>query len=283
MITAMPRIAIAMLDFSKCLATFRDVLGMPVVDVSESSAASLGAKVAMCVPEGGSNIELMSPADPNAPLSHSLQKFLTRRGEGLFALMLEAPDPDSEAEALAGRGLNVLPLMAGAGGRDVHPNSTHGVLIRVYPVNSFRGQAPACEQEPDAPGLSGIARVIVAVHDLDHAMAVYGNKFALNIAEPTVDNKRGVRSAICTPPSGGVIELVTVHNRNQPFAESVAEFLQSRGEGMCALVLQSRDLQKSAKNLAARGVEVHQVAGSQEVLEIERASTFGARIWIESV
>lgn len=290
MITAMPRIAIAIHDFPKCLATFRDGLGMPVVDLSESSVASLGAKVAMCVPEGGSNIELMSPADPNAPLSHSLQKFLARRGEGLFALMLEAPDPDAEADALSGRGLNVLPLMAGAGGRDVHPNSTHGVLIRVYPVNSFRGHATDYGtdhgtdygQDTDSPGLSGIARVIVAVHDLDHAVAVYGNKFGLDITEPAVDAKRGVRSAVCTPPSGGVIELVSVDNRNRPFAESVAEFLDSSREGMYALVLQSRALQGAARNLAARGVEVHKVADSPDILEIDRALTFGARIWLES-
>jgi hypothetical protein len=111
---------------------------------------------------------------------------------------------------------------------------------------------------------------------------VYGNTFALNIAEPTVDAQRGVRSAVCTPPSGGVIEFVSVHNRNQPLAESVAEFLQSRGEGMYALVPQSRDLRRSAKNLAARGVEVHNVAGVPDLVEIERASTFVARIWLES-
>lgn len=282
MITAMPRIAIAMHDFQKCLATFREVLGMPVVDLSEKSVASLGARVAMCVPEGGSYIELMSPADPHAPLSHSLQKFLARRGEGLFALMLEAPDPNTEADALASRGLKVLPLMAGAGGRDVHPHSTHGVLIRVYPVNSFRGHAAAHDHETDSPGLSGIARVLVAVHDLDHAMTVYGTQFALDIAEPTIDAQRGVRSAVCTPPSGGVIEFVSVHNRNQPFAESVAEFLASRGEGMYALVLQSRDPQRSTRSLAARGVEVHHVAGIPDLVEIERASTFGARMWLES-
>lgn len=283
MITALPRIAIAIQDFQKGLVTFRNALGMHIVDLSESSVASLGAHVAMCVPEGGSNIELMSPADPNAPLSHSLQKFLARRGEGLFALMLEAPDPNTEAEVLASRGLNVLPLMAGAGGRDVHPNSTHGVLIRIYPVNSFRGRAKAREQKVDAPGLSGIARVLVAVHDLDQAVAVYGNKFALHVAESTLDTNRGVRSAVCTPPSGGVIEFVAVSNRNQPFAESIAEFLASHGEGMYALVLQSRDLQRSVKNLMTRGVEVHKVTGSADLLEIDRASTFGAHIWVESI
>jgi len=200
----------------------------------------------------------------------------------LFALMLEAPDPDIEADSLSGRGLNVLPRMAGAGGRDVHPNSTHGVLIRIYPVNSFRGHATVHGQETESAGLSGIARVIVAVHDLDHAVAVYGDKFALNIAAPTVDAKRGVRSTVCTPPSGGLIELVSVSNRKQPFAESVAEFLESSREGMYALVLQSRDLQRSARNLAARGVAVHTVADSPHLLEIERTVTFGARLWVES-
>ena len=151
-ITGMPRIAIAVHDFPATVATFRDQLGMPVIDLSEGSVESLGASLAMCVPEGGSNIELMSPADPAAPLSQSLQRFLDRRGEGLFALMLEAPDPNAEAEELSGRGLNVLPVMAGATGRDVHPNSTHGVLIRVYPVGSFqRPQDPGPAAGSDSP------------------------------------------------------------------------------------------------------------------------------------
>ena len=76
MITGMPRIAIAVQEFEEIVALFRDKFGMPVIDFSESSQESLGAKLAMCVPPGGSNIELMSPAVPEAPLSQSLQSFL---------------------------------------------------------------------------------------------------------------------------------------------------------------------------------------------------------------
>ena len=83
MIAGMPRIAIATNDFASSVALFRDKLGMPVLDLSKASVPALGAKVAMCVPEGGSNIELMCPADPEAPLSQSLQRYLDRRGEGL--------------------------------------------------------------------------------------------------------------------------------------------------------------------------------------------------------
>ena len=81
MITAMPRIAIAVNDFDGIVATFRKIFGMPVIDMSENSVPGLGAKLAMCVPPGGSNIELMCPANPDAPLSQSLQRFLDRRGE----------------------------------------------------------------------------------------------------------------------------------------------------------------------------------------------------------
>ena len=231
MITGMPRIAIATHDFDAAVAFFRGALGMPVVDLTPGSVESLGAKLAMCVPEGGSNIELMSPADPDAPLSQSLSRFLERRGEGLFALMLEAPDPDDEAIGLRQRGLNVLPTMAGASGRDVHPNSTHGVLIRVYPVNSFAG-----ETSPASSGLSGIVRAIVAVRDLDDARRVYETGFGLVCDAPRDDDPRGVRGFICRPPSGGVVEFVSPSDTDRPFAAEVATFLEDR-DGLYALVL----------------------------------------------
>src|SRR4051794_14031760 len=69
MITAMPRIAIAVHDFGAAVATFRDTFGMPVVDFSPRTVATLGAHVGMCAPPGGSNIELMAPADAPKPLS----------------------------------------------------------------------------------------------------------------------------------------------------------------------------------------------------------------------
>jgi catechol 2,3-dioxygenase-like lactoylglutathione lyase family enzyme len=279
----MPRIAIAVEDFQACVATFRDRLGLPVIDLSDTSVDSLGAKLAMCVPAGGSNIEIMSPGDPATPLSQSLERFLERRGEGLFALMLEAADPNAEAEELTGRGMNVLPLMAGAGGRDIHPNATHGVLIRVYPTGSFQGpQNPDQATEAEPTRLSGISRVIIAVHDLDHAATVYGRQLAMAIEEPELDADRGVRSVICRPPAGGVIELVSVADSHQPFAAAIDDFLKNDREGMYALVLQSSNPDETAASLAACGMDVAPSRDSAGVFEIERAATFGARVRIEA-
>ena len=280
MITAMPRIAIATNDFEGIVSTFRDTFGLPVVDISASSVDSLGARLAMCVPEGGSNIELMSPAVAEAPLSQSLQKFLDRRGEGPFALMLEAPDPNAEAEVLLERGLGVLPLMEGAGGRDVHPKSTHGVLIRVYPNGSF--QAAADQIESDAAktlGLSGIGRVIIAVRDLDHATDVYGRQFDMKIGEPEVDGERGVAAVVCEPAQGGVIELVATLDEHKPFAASVAAHLESKGEGMYALVLRAANVAAAGSALGERGLPVGP-SGQAGSVEVE---LFGTRILIEPV
>jgi methylmalonyl-CoA/ethylmalonyl-CoA epimerase len=268
----MPRIAIAVRDMDAAVRVFRDSFGMPVQE-APGQVEALGVRIAMCAPEGGSNIELMCPANPDAPLNQSLQKFLDRRGEGFFALMLEAPDPNAEADVLAGRGLDVLPLMPGAGGRDVHPRSTHGVLIRVYPTRAPRQTGPA--------PMSGIARAIVAVEDFDDAVTVYRDRFAMHLDELPVDAERGVRVAVCRPGSGGVIEIVSPADTGRPFARAIAEHLERRGTGMYALVLQTEDPTAQAAALRAKGVEVQPAADCAEVMEVQPSSTFGALLRLE--
>lgn len=268
MITAMPRIAIAVHDYAAAVAMFRDVFGMPVADFSPQTVPSLGAHVGMCQPPGGSNIELMAVADPNAALSRSLAGFLDRRGEGLFALMLEAPDPNAEADELAARGLGVLPLMPGATGRDVHPRSTHGVLVRVYPDGSV---AQPATPSAGPLGLSGIVRVIIATADAEAAAKVWGHGFGLRVDEPVVDEDDGVRIVRCRPPAGGVIDLVSVVDVHRPFADEIGRFVAERGEGMYALVLEADDPGDAASHLVAGGLDL--VAGSPPELMV-----FGTRI-----
>ncbi len=278
MITGMPRIAIATSDFDGVVDAFRNRLGMPVADLSGRTVPSLGARIAMCVPDGGSNIELMSPEVAGAPLSQSLQRFLDRRGAGLFALMLEAPDPDAEAVTLAARGLNVLPLMPGAGGRDIHPNATHGVLIRVYPVNSYAEGAP----EGAPRGLvSGVQRVIVAVKDLDAAARVYGAGLGLGVDAMQLDADRGVARVRVRPPTGGLIELVAVRDRTRPFAAAIAAHLDAHPEGMYALVLHAADPRALRDVLRDKGLDARAAADDEDAVEIARSSMSGALVRVE--
>jgi hypothetical protein len=270
MITALPRIAIAMHDFDTALMTFGQAFGMPVADFSERTVPTLGAHVAMCAPTGGSNVELMSPADPSKPLSQALQKFLDRRGDGPYALMLEAPDPNAEAAAVAGRGLDVLPLMAGAGGRDVHPRSTHGVLIRIYPDNS----APTEPRHGDAPGLSGIMRAIVATADASLAANTYGHGFGLDVGPVGADQDRGVLSAEARAPMGGGIELVSAVDRDREFGRDIEACVKEQNGGLYGLVLRADDPPKALAVLAERGLVTRRAPAPHVV-------AFGTRFFIE--
>ncbi|MFV0524893.1 MAG: VOC family protein [Acidimicrobiales bacterium] len=242
----MPRVAIAVNDYREAVEVFRTGFGLPVRDLSDQTVPELGAHVGMCVPAGGSNIELMAPADPDKPLSQALQRFLDRRGVGPYAIMLEAPDPNVEANELGARGVDVLPLMAGAGGRDIHPRSTHGVLMRVYPDGSFVADG---DRASGSPGLGGIVTVMVATRDVVAAADVYRFGLGLTVDEPEKDRDRGLVVARCRPPTGGEIELVTPIDDDGPVARSVARQLTERGPGVYALVLRADDAAEAASAL----------------------------------
>jgi catechol 2,3-dioxygenase-like lactoylglutathione lyase family enzyme len=284
MITAMPRIAVAVRDMDRAITTFRDRLGMPVHEF-EWVRKALGIRMSLCVPPGGSHIELMSPEAPERAHSRSLIRFLERRGEGLFALMFYAPDPNAEAAALATRGLEVMPLMQDAGGRDIHPKNTHGVLIRIYPS----GMAADLERELEqALGpvstwrsrarLSGITRVILAVSDLDDAVAVYRDRLGIPTRVERPDSARGMRVAVCTSPEGGAIELTALTEDRGDSTRWLAAFLRERGEGMYALVLESPDPEATARFLRAEGIELRRSAAEPAQWEIAAAAVHGARI-----
>jgi catechol 2,3-dioxygenase-like lactoylglutathione lyase family enzyme len=260
MITAIPRIAIAVPDFAQAVSVFRDSFGMPVQDYSSRTVTPLGAHVGMCVPLGGSNIELMAPANPALPLSQALQKFLNRRGQGPYAMMLEAPDPNAEADDLLQRGVKVLPLMAGAGGRDVHPSSTHGVLVRVYPENSA---PPPAERPSDELGLSGIDRTIIATLDVSLAAQAYGAGLGLEMDDAVIDPDRGVLAARGRAPAGGDIELVSIVDSAQPFAQAIGHHLDQAGEGIFALGLLCDDPAQAASVLAQRGLNASDPGSGQ--------------------
>ncbi|MBV1879475.1 MAG: VOC family protein [Pseudomonadales bacterium] len=282
MITGMPRIAIAVQDIQPIVSFFQHQLGMRVVDLSKDKTANkLGANLAMCIPEGGSNIELMAPDAPDAPLSKSLQKFIDGRGEGIFALMLEAADPDVEAAQLMQRGLQIMPLMAGASGRDIHPRHTHGVLVRIYPTDSFRAPKSKHNAFPNSE-LTGINKVLIAVRDLGHAVEVYGKQLMLETGEPINDPLRGISTVICRPPTGGQIELLAVQDASQPFAKKIQSFIDSRGEGMFALVIGSKNMPATIQRLAENDLKAAPAIDSTDIIEIDPSGAFGVLIRIES-
>ncbi|MGH7856023.1 MAG: VOC family protein [Candidatus Binatia bacterium] len=287
MITAVPRVAIAVRDMDRAIARFRDTLGMPVREF-EWLPQALGIRMALCVPPGGAHVELMSPAEPERAHARSLLRFLDRRGEGLFALMLYAPDPNAEAEELRRRSLDVMPLLEDAEGRDLHPRNTCGVLIRIYPAGSAesiereldRGVGRAHERRSRA-GLSGITRVLVAVSDLDAAIRVYRDQLRIDTRMLPPDETSGVLVAACTPPSGATIDLVAPTGVDGPAGREITKFLRERGEGMYALLLESDDLEATVGTLEANGARPRRLDDRPDAWELDPETTQGARVRIQ--
>ncbi len=266
MIAMLPRIGIAVRDMDRATSVFRDRFGIPTHEFAWAPE-KLGARMALASGGDGTHIELLAPDDPVRPHSRVFLRFLERHGEGLYALMLNAEDPDAEAAALERRGLPVMPLMPEAGGRDLHPRDTCGVLIRIYPTHTNQMVEPELTQaigpiaaRRGAAGLSSIRRVLVAVRDLDAAVAVYRDRLGLEtVMRP--------RQAMCTPPEGARIELL---------ASDVLP------EGMFALVLESDDVAGSVAALRANGLTPHPVADAPGVWEIDRDAGCGVLFRIEA-
>jgi catechol 2,3-dioxygenase-like lactoylglutathione lyase family enzyme len=284
-IESLPRIAIAVRDMDRAVTTFRDGFGIPTHEFAWAPE-ELGARMALSCSRGnGSHIELLAPGDPARPHSQVFLRFLERRGEGLYAMMLNAPDPNAEAEELARRGLPAMPLMPEAAGRDLHPRDTCGVLIRIYPTSTNEWVDPELDRElgpsdtrVSATGLTTIRRVLVAVRDIDAAVAVYRDRLGFETSVRPDEWGVNVRQAIATPPEGARIELLAPARNGGP----IAKILRQQGEGMFALVLESDDLEASVRALGERGIVARPTADDSGAWEIDRADAFGVPIRLES-
>ena len=284
MIDLLPRIGIAVRDMDRAVDVFRNRFGIPTYEF-EWAPEKLGARMAIGSGWRGSHIELLAPADPSRSHSQVFLRFLEKRGEGLYALMLNAPDPDAEAAELERRGMPVMPLMPEAGGRDIHPRNTGGVLIRIYPTHTKEMIEPDLERElgplparTGSAGLTGIERVLVAVRDFDAAVSAYRYRLGLHTIVRSDERGSKMRQALVTPKEGAQIEILAPVGSDGP----IADVLRERGEGMFALVLESDDLDGSVATLRANGLPVRRVPGNARAWEIDREAACGVLFRIES-
>jgi methylmalonyl-CoA/ethylmalonyl-CoA epimerase len=125
-----PRIAhvgIAVESLSAIVPFFRDVLGMPQVEIGDSDGARIAA-----VEGGESLIEFLEPAAPDTPIG----KYLSKRGPGIHHICVAVPDLDASLERCRASGLILIddkPRLGAEGKRIafLHPKSTGGILVEL--------------------------------------------------------------------------------------------------------------------------------------------------------
>ena len=151
-VTAVEHVSIAVRDAEAAKQTFA-ALGFEPQWVEDLPSQGLRSHVLRAE---GVVLELIEPA-PAAPVAGSLERFLTRRGEGLHHLCLRVNSLEEATRAVEAAGMRLVdrvPTVDEQGRRVfVHPESAHGVLIGL--VEPHQGQAAL-------PGQPGGRRVLGA-------------------------------------------------------------------------------------------------------------------------
>lgn len=120
-------VGIALPAIAAAMSFYREILGLPAVEVSDSDGARIEAFQA-----GESLVELLEPARDDTPIG----KFIARRGPGIHHICFEVDDLDATLEKCRSRGIRLIDETprTGAEGRRIaflHPSSTGGILIEL--------------------------------------------------------------------------------------------------------------------------------------------------------
>jgi methylmalonyl-CoA/ethylmalonyl-CoA epimerase len=122
-------IGIAVKSLTEAAAIYENALGLKVNAYDQVDEQ--GVRVAM-LNIGESRIELLEPTGPESPI----EKFMTKRGEGIHHIAITVDDIEKTLERLKAAGIRLIDNEPRRGAHNtriafVHPSSTHGVLLEL--------------------------------------------------------------------------------------------------------------------------------------------------------
>ena len=122
-------IGIAVKSLTEAAAIYENALGLKVNAYDQVDEQ--GVRVAM-LNIGESRIELLEPTGPESPI----EKFMTKRGEGIHHIAITVDDIEKTLERLKAAGIRLVDNEPRRGAHNtriafVHPSSTHGVLVEL--------------------------------------------------------------------------------------------------------------------------------------------------------
>lgn len=122
-------IGIAVKSLTEAAAIYENALGLKVNAYDQVDEQ--GVRVAM-LNIGESRIELLEPTGPESPI----EKFMTKRGEGIHHIAITVDDIEKTLERLKAAGVRLVDNEPRRGAHNtriafVHPSSTHGVLLEL--------------------------------------------------------------------------------------------------------------------------------------------------------
>jgi len=122
-------IGIAVKSLAEATQVYEHALGLKVSGYDEIE--DQGVRIAM-LNIGESRIELLEPTGAESPI----EKFMSKRGEGLHHIALDVDDIENALERLKAAGVRLVDSAPRRGAHNtrtafIHPSSTHGVLLEL--------------------------------------------------------------------------------------------------------------------------------------------------------
>jgi methylmalonyl-CoA epimerase len=122
-------IGIAVKSVTDALKVYEQAIGLKVAGFDEVDTD--GVRVAM-LDIGESRVELLEPTRPDSPI----QKFMSKRGEGLHHIAVRVDNIEDALERLKASGARLIDTVPRPGAHNtrvafIHPASTHGVLLEL--------------------------------------------------------------------------------------------------------------------------------------------------------
>jgi methylmalonyl-CoA/ethylmalonyl-CoA epimerase len=125
--TRIAHVGIAVQSLAEILPFYRDLLGMPEIQLDDADGARIGA-----VQAGDSLIELLEANSADSPIG----KFVAKRGPGIHHICFAVDDLDGTLAQCKKAGVRLIdetPRIGAEGKRIafLHPSATAGVLIEL--------------------------------------------------------------------------------------------------------------------------------------------------------
>jgi methylmalonyl-CoA/ethylmalonyl-CoA epimerase len=125
--TRIAHVGIAVRALDEILPFYRDVIGLPEVELDDADGARIAGLAA-----GESLVELLEADDPQSPIG----KFVAKRGPGIHHICFAVDDLDGTLERCRSAGIRLIDEVPrlGAEGKRIaflHPSATAGVLVEL--------------------------------------------------------------------------------------------------------------------------------------------------------
>ncbi len=253
-IEGIDRVVIGVKDLDRGIEFFSKLLEVDFVEVTGPAPDAGGVRFAVNLDK---HIELISPVyplkDANPPNPKKLAKLLDEQGDGaLFALAFKVKNAAEAAADLERMGIGVLSTIEV---ENIDP-FTKSQFTEVFAreEDTFGVGMAFCEYEPmkksmgsplakqGKAGTEGVERVLIAVKDMDKAIAWFSKLFEVDFEEITTGPIKESALARVAIRFDKQVELISpiypLKDVNPPDPITMAKRIEEQGEGaLYALVL----------------------------------------------